>query len=71
MLSEEAVFQYKCDRFYDPAAEGAIAWNDPDLAVDWGIPAKDVLLSEKDKHHRRLRDIPAGELFEYGKDLYR
>ena len=71
VLSEEAVFQYKCDRFYDPAAEGAIAWNDPDLAVDWGIPAKDVLLSEKDKHHRRLRDIPAGELFEYGKDLYR
>ena len=71
VLSEEAVFQYKCDRFYDSAAEGAIAWNDPDLAVDWGIPAKDVLLSEKDKHHRRLRDIPAGELFEYGKDLYR
>ena len=51
VLSEEVVFQYKCDNFYCPAAEGAIAWNDPTLAIDWRIPAADVLLSEKDRHH--------------------
>ena len=51
VLSEEVVFQYKCDNFYCPSAEGAIAWNDPDLAIDWRIPAESVILSEKDKHH--------------------
>ena len=51
VLSEEVVFQYKCDNFYCPASEGAIAWNDPDLAIDWRIPAEAVILSEKDKHH--------------------
>ena len=51
VLSEEVVFQYKCDYFYCPSAEGAIAWNDPTLAIDWRIPAADILLSEKDKHH--------------------
>ena len=51
VLSEEVVFQYKCDNFYCPSAEGAIAWNDPDLAIDWQIPAEAVILSEKDKHH--------------------
>ena len=51
VLSEEVVFQYKCDNFYCPSAEGAVAWNDPDLAIDWRIPAEAVILSEKDKHH--------------------
>ena len=51
VLSEEVVFQYKCDNFYCPSAEGAIAWNDPTLAIDWRIPTADILLSEKDKHH--------------------
>lgn len=67
--SAEAVFQYKCDRFYDPSSEGAIAWDDSDLGIDWGIPAEEVLLSEKDKKHRMLKDIPAEELFDYGKNL--
>ena len=70
VLSEEAVFQYKCDSFYNPAAEGAVAWDDPDLAIDWGLPSEEVLLSDKDKHHRRLKDIPAEELFTFGADLY-
>ena len=70
VLSDEAVFQYKCDRFYDPSAEGAVAWDDPDLGIDWRIPAGEVVLSEKDRHHSRLKDIPAEDLFEYGKDLY-
>ena len=51
VLSEEVVFQYKCDNFYCPSSEGAIAWNDPALAIDWRIPEADVILSEKDKHH--------------------
>jgi dTDP-4-dehydrorhamnose 3,5-epimerase len=51
VLSEEAVFQYKCDNLYHPAAEGAIAWDDPELGIDWGIPTSDIILSEKDRHH--------------------
>ena len=51
VLSEEVVFQYKCDNLYNPASEGAIAWNDPTLAIDWRIPEEEVILSEKDKHH--------------------
>ena len=68
VLSREAVFQYKCDNFYEPASEGAIAWNDPELGIDWGVPAADVLLSEKDKHHPLLADAP--ELFDYSIDYY-
>ena len=70
VLSEEAVFQYKCDRLYDPSAEGAVAWDDPDLGIDWQIPPEEAVLSEKDRCHRRLKDIPSEDLFEYGKDLY-
>lgn len=57
VLSEEAIFQYKCDDFYHPEAEGAIAWNDSDIAVEWPIPDADVILSEKDKHHPLLKDF--------------
>ena len=39
VLSAEAVFQYKCDNFYAPESEGALAWDDPDLGIDWRIPA--------------------------------
>ena len=56
VLSEEVVFQYKCDNFYCPASEGAVAWNDPTLAIDWRIPAEAVILSEKDKHHPFLHE---------------
>ena len=48
VLSDEAVFQYKCDNFYAPEHEGGIAWNDPALGIDWKIDHKDALLSEKD-----------------------
>ena len=57
VLSDEVIFQYKCDEFYAPQSEGAIAWNDPDLAIDWQIPADKVLLSDKDKKHPFLRDF--------------
>ncbi len=56
VLSEEVIFRYKCDNFYSPQSEGAIAWNDPDLNIDWRIPAEKVVLSEKDSKHPRLKD---------------
>ncbi len=69
VLSEEAVFQYKCDNAYAPQSEGALAWDDPDLAIDWRIPADKIILSEKDKHHPRLHDADAW-LFDYAELLY-
>lgn len=57
VLSDEAVFQYKCDEFYAPESEGAIAWNDPDIGVDWQIPEDKVILSEKDKKHPSFKDL--------------
>lgn len=57
VLSETALFQYKCDEFYHPEAEGAIMWNDPDLAIEWPVKAEDIELSEKDKHHPCLKDF--------------
>ena len=49
VLSEDAVFQYKCDNYYHPESEGAIAWDDPTLNIDWKLPLTDIILSEKDK----------------------
>lgn len=57
VLSEEAVFQYKCDNFYAPQSEGALAWDDPDLNIDWRIPADKVLLSDKDRNHPRFAEF--------------
>ena len=68
VLSKEAIFQYKCDNLYAPASEGAIAWNDPQIGIDWGIPVEDVILSEKDKHHPLLADVP--QLFDITDKLY-
>lgn len=56
VLTDEVIFQYKCDNFYAPQAEGALAWDDPDLAIDWRLPSEKVILSEKDRHHPRLKD---------------
>lgn len=68
VLSEEAVFQYKCDNLYAPQSEGAIAWNDPEIGIDWGLKAEDVLLSAKDATHPLLSE--AEELFDYNVDYY-
>lgn len=68
VLSEEAVFQYKCDNFYAPDHEGAIAWNDPKIGIDWQIRPEDAILSEKDKKHPTLDE--AEELFDYNTDYY-
>lgn len=68
VLSEEVIFQYKCDNYYAPQSEGAIAWDDPDLGIDWRIPADKVLLSAKDSAHPCLKD--AEYLFDFKEDLY-
>ena len=57
VLSEEAVFQYKCDNYYAPQSEGGILWNDPTIGIDWQIPFSDIVLSEKDKKHPLLKDL--------------
>ena len=69
VLTDEVVFQYKCDNFYAPQYEGAIAWDDPYLGIDWRVSSEDVLLSDKDRCHPRLKD--AEWLFDYEEDLYK
>ena len=68
VLTDEVIFQYKCDNYYAPEYEGAIAWDDPDLGIDWKIPSEDVILSAKDTCHPRLKD--AEWLFDYSEELY-
>ena len=48
VLSEEVIFQYKCDNFYAPDSEGAILWNDSELDIDWRIPEDKAIVSKKD-----------------------
>ena len=57
VLSEEVIFQYKCDEFYHPEAEGAIAWNDTELGIDWKIPNEYIILSAKDSVNINLSNI--------------
>ena len=60
VLTDEVIFQYKCDNFYAPQSEGSLAWDDPDLGIDWRVPANEIVLSEKD----------ASWLFNYNESLY-
>lgn len=57
VLSDEVVFQYKCDDYYAPHTEGGILWNDPALGIDWKLPAEDLILSEKDKKNILLKEL--------------
>lgn len=57
VLSDIAVFQYKCDNFYAPDADGGISIKDESLGIDWKIPTDKVLLSEKDTLHSCLKDF--------------
>ncbi len=57
VLSETAIFQYKCDNFYAPSHEDAIAWNDPDINIDWLIPSDKIVLSPKDALNRPLAQV--------------
>ena len=68
VLSDEAVFQYKCDNLYAPESEGAIAWNDPAIGIDWRLRPEEVILSPKDSRHPTLAECK--ELFDYNTDYY-
>ncbi len=57
VLSSKAIFQYKCDSYYSPESEGGIAWNDPDIGIDWKLAVDEIILSEKDCNRIRLRDL--------------
>ena len=68
VLSETAIFQYKCDNFYAPEADGGISIKDETLGINWQIPTKNAILSEKDIKHLCLKDFDSP--FEYGMNLY-
>lgn len=57
VLSEEAVFQYKCDNYYAPQADGGISLLDESLNIDWHIPINEAILSDKDKNLPVLKDF--------------
>ena len=62
VLSPQAVFAYKCDNYYAPQAQAGIAWDDPALGIDWRIPPREVILSEKDRKNPPLAqasDLPS------------
>ena len=68
VLSDTAVFQYKCDEFYHPEAEGGISIQDDTLGIDWKIPTEKALLSEKDTKHACLKDFDSP--FDINVNLY-
>ena len=68
VLSDTAVFQYKCDNFYHPEADAGISILDSQLGIDWRIPAEKAILSEKDMRHPCLKDAPVD--FRFGESLY-
>ena len=49
VLEDDTIFQYKCDNYYDPSAEGAIRWNDPVIGVRWMLDEDEIILSDKDR----------------------
>lgn len=58
VLSDEAVFNYKCTDFYAPEYDGGVMWNDPDINIEWPLEGiENILLSEKDKNHPSLKEL--------------
>lgn len=64
VLSETALFMYKCSDYYEPRAEGGICWNDPEVGIDW--PVHSPILSERDQTFRKLSQIDPKRLPLYG-----
>lgn len=57
VLEDDTVFQYKCDEFYNPASEGGIAWNDPEIGIEWPLSESEIILSDKDRKHPTLKEL--------------
>lgn len=68
VLSETTIFQYKCDNFYHPEADGGISILDDSLGIDWHIPTDHAILSEKDTKHPLLKDFDSP--FDFNVSLY-
>lgn len=69
VLSDEAVFNYKCTDFYSPEYDGGVMWDDPEINIEWPLDTiENILLSEKDKVHPNLKDL---DLREYEDFIYR
>jgi len=69
VLSDEAVFNYKCTDFYAPEYDGGVMWNDTDINIKWPLDRiENIILSEKDKVHPNLKDL---DLKEYGDFIYK
>lgn len=68
VLSDVAIFQYKCDNFYAPQADGGISIKDDSLGIDWIIPIQNAVLSEKDTKHPLLKDFTSP--FSIDQDIY-
>ncbi|CUH94485.1 dTDP-4-dehydrorhamnose 3,5-epimerase [Propionispora sp. 2/2-37] len=65
VMSDTVYFTYKCTGLYNPAAEGGILWNDPEVGIEW--PLQEVILSDKDKVYPQLKDVKPDRLPLYGK----
>jgi len=62
VLSDEAVFNYKCTDFYSPEYDGGVMWNDPEINIEWPLEEiENILLSEKDKNHPSLKELDLSE----------
>jgi dTDP-4-dehydrorhamnose 3,5-epimerase len=72
-IKDDTVFQYKCDNFYNKESECAIRWNDPDINIDWKsyVNLNQVILSDKDKQNKFLKDLTINNLFDYNKNYYK
>ena len=66
-LSEDSIFMYKVDNYYQPNSEGSIAPDDPDLGINWKLPKSEWIRSEKDQKYTSLSET---KLFDYKQDLY-
>lgn len=64
VISDTAIFQYKCDNYYAPEADGGISILDPSLGIDWGFPFEEAILSDKDRKHPLLKDFDSPFIFD-------
>ena len=57
VLEEDTVFQYKCDEYYHPESEDGVAWNDPQIGIEWGVEESEIILSPKDTNRKMLCEL--------------
>lgn len=66
VLSDEAVFNYKCTNLYSPEYDGGVMWNDPDINIEWPLDViENILLSEKDKNHPSLKELDLSQYSDF------